>query len=297
MKKKAKAKIQEYKLLDSGNWQKLEQVGDYRLIRPALNAAWKPSLSAREWGSAHGTFDRSNAETGKNSGRWQWKNGGTPESWVCNWGGVNILIKPTHFGHLGFFAEQHANWQWQRETVRRMLKHNNDVKILNMFAYSGCGSMAMAQAGAQVTHLDAARGMIEWGKEIQKLNENVPNTIRWITDDVQKFTAREVRRKSKYNGIILDPPSFGRGSTGQLWKIEEHLSALLTNLRELIDFSNEFFIILSCHSPGYSPIVLSRILREDFPEGNIITNGEMTIPQNNSTELLPAGVFARISSI
>ncbi|UDQ98001.1 class I SAM-dependent methyltransferase [Lentisphaerota bacterium WC36G] len=291
-----KNKIQEYKLLDSGNWQKLEQVGEYRLVRPALNAAWKPSLNQSEWKNVHGIFTR-NATTGKNSGKWQWLNGGTPDSWTCRWGGVNIVIKPTNFGHLGFFAEQYTNWQWQRETIQKMLKHNNEVKVLNMFAYSGCGSMAMAQAGAQVTHLDAARGMIEWGKDIQAINDDVPNNIRWITDDVQKFTAREVRRGSKYNALILDPPSFGRGANGQLWKIEQHLDPLLTNLQQLIDYNNEFFVILSCHSPGYSPIVLSRLLQDFFPQGNFITSGEMIIPQYNSENLLPAGIFSRISTI
>ena len=278
----------EYKLLDSGNWQKLEQVGKYRLVRPALNAAWQPARSEKEWKNVDGIFTRNSSGGGK----WNWLNRKIPESWSCEWGGINIIIKPTNFGHLGFFAEQYSNWTWQRAIIKKLPA---EAKVLNMFAYSGCGSMAMAQAGAKVTHLDAARGMIEWGKEIQQNNSDVPNSIRWIVDDVKKFVAREVRRGSKYNGIVLDPPSFGRGANGQVWKIEKDLNPLLTELRKITDLSKPFFVLLSCHSTGYSPIVLSRLLTSFFPEFNTIESGEMTIPEINSEKLLPAGIYARIT--
>jgi len=208
---------EKYQLLDSGNLRKLEQVGKYRLIRPALNAFWKPSLPEKEWKSADAEFIRDS------SGHGSWRNRERlPEQWTVILGEMEIRIKPTSFGHLGFFAEQFRNWQYFRDNCRGM-------DALNLFAYSGLGSLAMAAGGAKVCHLDAARGMIEWGKENLALNPEIPGNIRWIVDDVNKFIARELRRGSQYDLIALDPPTFGRGASGQLWKIESDLPKLLDN--------------------------------------------------------------------
>ncbi|MFA6716943.1 MAG: class I SAM-dependent methyltransferase [Victivallaceae bacterium] len=273
-----------YQLLDTGNCRKLEQVGEYLLIRPALNAFWKPTLPESEWNKAAGIFTRD----ASGGGSWEWRRK-LPESWIVEWGGFRLNVKPTNFGHLGFFAEQYGNWNWFREIIPQF---GVGVRALNLFAYSGVGSMAMAEAGAKVTHLDAARGMNDWGRDNQRLNGNVPDSIRWITDDVQKFVAREIRRGSKYNAIALDPPTFGRGSKGQVWKIEQHLGELLENCRELKDDSGTFFIVLSCHSPGYSPLVLERMLLDVFGDGEA-AGGEMTIPEA-AGKMLPAGNFARL---
>ena len=217
-----------YQLLDSGNLKKLEQVGPYRLIRPALNAFWKPTLPEKEWRCADAEFIRDS------SGHGSWKNRNRiPDIWSADWGGVTMQIKPTSFGHLGFFAEQFRNWQFFRENCRNM-------DTLNLFAYSGLGSLSMAAGGAKVCHLDAAKGMIDWGKENLALNPDIPNNIRWIADDVNKFVNRELRRGNKYDLIALDPPTFGRGSSGQLWKIESDLPQLLRNclaLRKLAHYS------------------------------------------------------------
>ncbi|MDD5728199.1 MAG: class I SAM-dependent methyltransferase, partial [Victivallales bacterium] len=168
-----------------------------------------------------------------------------------------------------------------------------EVAALNLFAYSGIGSMVMAQAGARVTHLDAARGMNDWGRENRELNADlVPDAIRWICDDVKKFVGREIRRGSKYNCIALDPPTFGRGSKGQVWKIEDDLPELLESCRQLRDESRDFLMVLSCHSPGYSPLTLQRMLTGIFGEAETVA-GEMTIPENGK-RLLPAGIFARL---
>jgi 23S rRNA (cytosine1962-C5)-methyltransferase len=274
----------EYRLLDSGNMQKLEQVGEYRLIRPALNAFWSPTLPQAEWNKAVGTFTRNSS----GGGSWDWQKR-LPESWLVEWGGFKLIAKPTNFGHLGFFAEQYNNWDWFRKVIPQI---PGQVNTLNLFAYSGVGSMAMAEGGATVTHLDAAKGMIEWGCQNQKINSNVPDKIRWIVDDVQKFVSREIRRGNKYSGIALDPPTFGRGSKGQVWKIEQHLQPLLQSCRELIDDSRTFFVALSCHSPGFSPIVLERLACEVFGDGEI-ESGEMTIPEETG-RLLPAGIFVRL---
>jgi 23S rRNA (cytosine1962-C5)-methyltransferase len=273
-----------YQLLDTGNCRKLEQVGEYRLIRPALNAFWEPFLPDSEWDKAAGVFTRDSS----GGGSWKWRRK-LPESWIVEWGGFKLNIKATGFGHIGFFAEQYRNWDWFREIIPRI---KGEVSTLNLFAYSGVGSMAMAEAGAKVTHLDAARGMNDWGRENQNINANVPDAIRWITDDVQKFVAREVRRGNKYNGIALDPPTFGRGSKGQVWKIEQSLPDLLKSCRELQDDSKDFFIVLSCHSPGYSPIVLERMLVDVFGDGEV-AGGEMTIPESTG-RILPAGNSVRL---
>lgn len=278
-----------YRLLDSGSCRKLEQVGDYRIIRPALNAFWQPSLPDAEWAKADAEFKR---EAGGGGGIWNWKQHKQPTEWAVTWGEIPLLIKPTHFGHLGFFAEQAVNWAWLRKCIREMGPHQ---KTLNLFAYSGGATLAMAQAGADATHLDASNGIIEWAKKNQALEEPTPGKIRWICDDAMKFVAREQRRKSLYNGIVLDPPSFGRGSQGQVWKIEDGIRVMLENCRAILDTSKPYFILLSCHSQGFSPIVLGRCLAEVFPkDAAYLEAGEMVVPEYNSDRRLPAGMFARI---
>ena len=267
----------QYRLLDSGNFAKLEQVGPYRLVRPALNAAWTPSLGAEEWRSADATFTRNSSGGGK----WSYRNA-LPAEWTAEYGGLKMLVKPTNFGHLGFFAEQFANWE-------RFQKFSGAYpEALNLFAYSGLGSLALARGGARVCHLDAARGMIEWGKANQSLNPAIPAAVRWIVDDVTKFARREVRRGMKYNLIALDPPSFGRGSSGQVWKIENDLPKLLELCRELRDPARPFELVLSCHSPGFSCLVLERIVAQVFGRGEF-ESGEMFIPESTGRQL-PAGI-------
>ena len=202
-------KILEYRLLDSGNCRKLEQAGPYKIIRPALNAFWKPSLPQSEWDKADAEFHRES--TG--GGVWNWKRK-HEEEWLIAWGGLTLLARPTNFGHLGFFAEQAPNWDWMRSCIREI---PGKCRTLNLFAYSGGATLAMAEAGTEACHLDASRGIIEWAKKNQALAEN-PGRIRWICDDAMKFVGREQRRGNQYNGIVLDPPSFGRGAQGKLRK-------------------------------------------------------------------------------
>ncbi len=263
----------EYILLDSGNCRKLEQVGKYRIIRPALNAFWKPSLPDKEWSATDAVFTRES--TG--GGVWDWKRE-PEEDWAISWGGVNLLIKPTRFGHLGFFAEQAGNWA----RLRKCCAAIRNARTLNLFAYSGGATIAMAQGGAEVTHLDASKGIIDWAKRNQTLNPETENKIRWICDDAMKFVSREQRRGSKYNGIVLDPPSFGRGAQGQVWKIEDGLEEILLNCRKILNLDQPFFILLSCHSQGFSASSLGRCLTAVFPESeDKITSGEMLIPEND----------------
>ena len=271
-----------YKLLDTGNQEKLEQVGPYRLIRPALNAYWKPSLPSSEWKKADGHYFRSS----KGGGNWDWKNT-LPESWNITYGGLNLISKPTDFGHLGFFPEQIRNWTWLTD----YLKEQGNINTLNLFAYSGGSTLAMAKGGAKVCHLDAAKGMVDWARENWQINKDIPDNVRWIADDVNKFVQKEIRRKNTYQGIVLDPPSFGRGSKGQVWKIEQHLIPLLYDCKKLMGQEPKF-IILSMHSNGYSPISLERILGNIFPKSGSTSSGEMLIAEENGTSL-PAGIYAK----
>ena len=273
-----------YALLDSGNLQKLEQVGEYRLIRPALNAFWRPALPRREWEAADAVFTRDSS----GGGRWSF-NRKMPESWTAEWGGFTLKIKPTGFGHLGFFAEQYRNWDFFRSAASGL---GEGARALNLFGYSGVGSMAMAETGAAVCHLDASRGMIEWGQENLKFNPQAAPAIRWIADDVNKFTQRELRRGNSYHLIALDPPTFGRGSSGQVWKIEDDLPKLLGVCNRLREPGRPFTVILSCHSPGFSCLVLERLLEEACGRGGRFESFEMTIPESTGREL-PAGVSVR----
>jgi len=277
----------DYCLIDSGDRKKLESIGPYVLVRPAQAAVWGPSMGNSEWRhNVNGIFERDSS----GGGTWKWFNGGVPKSWTVNFDIFKMVCKTTDFGHLGFFPEQYENWKWLIDTVSRM---KDPVSALNLFAYSGGSSLAMASAGATVCHVDASKGMVEWARENLRLNPNIPDRIRWITDDVFKLVNREIKRGTKYNGIVLDPPSFGRGAQGQVWKMEDGIIQLLEALKQLVDPSKPFFVLLSCHSQGFSPMVLARILRDVFHEATEVSCGEMTIPEKNGKKL-PGGFYARI---
>ena len=272
--------LNEYLVLDCGNKQKLEQVGPYRIIRPALNAFWKPDLPQKEWDKADATYIRDSS----GSGKWFYRNR-LPEEWTVDYAGFKLLLKPTGFGHLGFFAEQYQNWDYFR-------KNCQDMDVLNLFAYSGLGSLAMAAGGAKVCHLDASRGMIEWGRENLALNADIPDAVRWIADDVNKFVNREIRRAKEYDLIALDPPTFGRGSSGQLWKIETDLPKLVENCFALRKKDKPFTLVLSCHSPGFSLLVLERIVKDVMGKDTEIVGDEMYIPESTGRKL-PSGIGIR----
>jgi 23S rRNA (cytosine1962-C5)-methyltransferase len=264
-----------YQLLDSGEGQKLEKFGDILLIRPSAGALWRPKLSAQQWNMAHGRFSR------KNTNQWEdfcW----IPQSWEMNLKGIHLKLKRTDFGHLGVFPE-HANlWSWMFSFPLKK------ARILNIFAYSGASTLALASRGAHVTHVDAARGMVQWAKENADLNglQNAP--IRWIVDDARKYLARAERRGERFDAILLDPPSFGRGKIGEVFKIERDLPKLLIQCRNLLS-ENPLFVLLTCHTQGYTPLALRQLIEEVFHEG-LIESGEMAI---EGPCLLPSGTFAR----
>lgn len=270
----------EYKLIDSGNGLKLERFGQVTLVRPCLSAVWMPKLHCKVWDEADAIFAR---ETG-----WQIKKE-LPHEWQVVIHGITFKLKRTDFGHLGVFPEHSFVWKKMQE----LLNDKKPKRVLNLFAYSGGATMAAAHAGAEVCHLDAAKAMVAWARENAALNGLENHPIRWIIDDATKFLAREKKRGNTYDGIILDPPSYGRGKSGEIFKIENGLHEILNGCMQLFSSDPSFFI-LTCHTPGYTPLVLKQLLEERLGSGQI-SFGEMTLPQTGPF-LVPAGSYALWSS-
>ncbi|MCC6127877.1 MAG: class I SAM-dependent methyltransferase [Chlamydiae bacterium] len=265
-----------YELLDSGLGQKLEKFHDYTLIRPCLQAVWRPQKPS--------LWERSDASFSREKGnQWTYRTK-LPKEWMASIGGVALKISPTDFGHLGVFPEHADLWQW----MRGVLKPGH--RVLNLFAYSGGVTLAAAQEGAHVCHLDASKGMVDWARDNAKHNGLEKASIRWIVDDALKFLRREVKRNSRYDGIILDPPTFGRGAKGEVFKIEEEILPLLELCRGALS-SNPLFVIFSCHTPGFTPIALEHLLQQVLSKGTIVS-GEMLLHSPN-TFSIPSGSFAR----
>ena len=280
--------MQDYQLIDSGDGEKLEKFGPYLLVRPCAQAVWRKQLPSKNWQNADALFTR------EPSNSWTF-NRPLPESWTIEVSGINFKISLTDFGHLGIFPEQANFWSWIQSKVKSSLKQRSKVRVLNLFAYSGGSSLAAAKAGAEVCHLDAAKGMVSWARENAALSGLEAAPVRWIVEDVRKFLKRELNRGSFYDAIILDPPTFGRGAKGELFKIELEINNLLDLSRSLLT-KNPLFVLFSCHSPGFTPIGMSQLLKpfQDKFSGSI-DKGEMTIGDINKTFQIPSGSFARWS--
>lgn len=273
-----------YSLIDSGDGRKLEQFGPYLITRPSSQAVWKPTLNEKSWDQADAIFTR------EPDNRWV-KKVSSQESWTITVAGITFKITPTDFGHLGIFPEQKDSWHFIQDIVSKASA--SAPRVLNLFAYSGGSTLAAALAGAHVCHLDASKGMVAWARENAVLNKLETAPIRWIVDDVHKFLLRELRRGSKYEGIILDPPTFGRGSKGELFKIEDDINELLKMCRDLLS-DNPLFVLFSCHTPGFTPIVMEHLLNQSLTglKGNLQT-GEMTLTGKKDALSLPSGTYAR----
>lgn len=274
-----------YRLLDSGAGEKLERVGAYTIIRPCLQAVWPRHLPETEWEGADASFRRATS----GSGRWECRRA-LPDSWHMAWAGSEWLVKPTGFGHLGLFPEQAGNWAWLGETCRSM---PGTVEALNLFAYTGGSSLAMAREGARVTHVDAAKPVVAWARDNAQHQEVDCEGCRWIVEDAASFCCREVRRGRSYHGIVLDPPTFGRGPKGQLWKVESDLSPLLELCRDLLVTDGPAFLALSCHTPGFTPQVVANVVESVLGRDADRDSGEMLIPEQDGERWLPAGVYVR----
>jgi 23S rRNA (cytosine1962-C5)-methyltransferase len=278
----------DYALLDSGNGRKLERFGAYVLTRPCAQAIWRPRLPPAEWEAAHAAFDR---ESGN---RWHSRER-LPDEWNVEVDALRFRLSGTDFGHLGIFPEQRESWRWIGERVQaaRGAAAQEPVRVLNLFAYSGGSTLAAARAGAEVCHLDASAGMVEWARANAALNALEQAPIRWIVDDAHKFLARELRRGRRYEGLILDPPSFGRGAKGEVYKIERDLPQTLDLCRQLFSAAPRF-LLLSAHTPGITPVVLENLLAERFEDvPGRLASGEMVLAGAAGVRPLPSGCMAR----
>jgi 23S rRNA (cytosine1962-C5)-methyltransferase len=274
----------EYMLLDSGNGKKLEQFGSIILNRPCAQAVWKPS-HPEKWKNATAKFERTDGLnwTGRNQ---------IPDAWICEIAGVKMKLSATDFGHIGVFPETRELWNWIRSTLKQEKeKRSQPLKFLNLFAYSGGATLAAAQADAACCHLDASKGMVDWARKNAQINTLQEAPIRWIVDDVIKFLRREVRRENRYDAILLDPPSFGRGKKGELYKIEESLMLTLDLVHQVLS-DDPLFVLLTSHTPGFSPTVLSNLLQQYNKNGQIEA-GEMLLTGAPNTMNLPNGTWAR----
>ena len=280
--------LKDYTLLDAGDKEKLELWGDILLIRPDPMAIWPKSKKKKKKNEgAH--YERSN----KGGGRWHF-NKRIPEEWTINYldNYLTFKVSPTNFKHTGIFPEQAANWDFIKEKIEN--SNINDIRILNLFAYSGAASMVASKAGAkEVVHVDASKGMINWAKENQKLSNLENNTIRYIVDDCLKFLKREKRRNRTYHGIIMDPPSYGRGPNNELFKFDEQINPLIEACADLLD-DNYLFFIINTYTTGYSPTVMENLLlNHHLPKGHIVAD-EIGIKMKDSDLILPCGQTTRL---
>ena len=273
---------EDYELLDSGDGRKLERFGAHVLARPCSQALWRPSLPPAEWTRADASFDR------EDGNRWHGRCN-LPAEWTIETAGIRFRLGGTDFGHLGIFPEQRAQWKWIRDTVKRVVDARRSVSVLNLFAYSGGSTMAAAAGGAEVCHLDASKGMVEWARANARLNGFEDRPVRWIVDDAHKFMKRELRRGRRYDAVILDPPTFGRGAGGEMYKIERDLKETLGLVSDLLS-ERPVFVLFSSHTPGLSPIVAENILSQLWPQAEL-SSGEMLLEGKGLS--CPSGIYCR----
>lgn len=279
-----------YALLDSGDARKLERFGDVVLARPCAQAAWRPRLPPAAWSAAHASFAREEGQ------RWTVRVE-LPESWNVDIDGLRFELRRTDFGHLGVFPEQRALWRWVAEPLRAAAaRRGRAPSFLNLFAYSGGTTLAAAKAGAEVCHLDASKGMVSWARANAALNGLDAAPIRWIVDDALKFLKREIKRGRRYDAIALDPPTFGRGAKGEVYKIDDALRETLDACAGLLSDDADF-LLLSSHTPGFTPIVLANLVGQTVAgRRGAIESGEMVLGGEGDVLPLPSGAWARWAS-
>ncbi len=278
-------KWQDYELIDASDGQRLERWGQYTLVRPDPQVLWRGARVSGLWTRADASYQRSK------SGGGAWRENRLPEHWTISYGNLKFQIRPMGFKHTGLFPEQAANWDWMAERIRSA---GRPVRVLNLFAYTGGATVAAAAAGASVCHVDAARGIVQQAKENARLSGLSEAPIRYIVDDCKKFVEREIRRGSRYDGVIMDPPSYGRGPGGEVWKIEECIDSLITEAAKLLSDRPLFFLINS-YTTGLSPLSMLYIadLRIRPVHGGAGSAGELALPVRESGALLPCGASVR----
>ncbi len=278
----------DYEVIDTSGGEKLERWGDYILVRPDPQVIWDTPRTDRRWKQKNGHYHRSS----KGGGEWEFFQ--LPEEWSIRYRELTFRLKPFSFKHTGLFPEQAANWDWFSSIIRDRKKAGQPVKVLNLFAYTGGATLSAAKAGAAVTHVDASKGMVSWAKENAAASGLGDAPIRWLVDDCVKFVEREIRRGNTYDAIIMDPPSYGRGPKGEIWKIEESIFPFLRLTAQILSKDACFFLINS-YTTGLQPAVLSYMLQTVItPQfGGHVEAGEIGLPVSSNSLILPCGASGR----
>ncbi len=278
----------DYQVLDASRGEKLERWGDYILIRPDPQVIWDTKRTRKEWNHCNAHYHRSS----RGGGEWEFFN--LPPQWEIHYGDLAFHLKPFSFKHTGLFPEQAVNWDWFSAKIRKAQK---PVKVLNLFAYTGGATLAAAAAGASVTHVDASKGMVTWAKENAASSGLEKAPIRWLVDDCQKFVEREIRRGNHYDAVIMDPPSYGRGPKGEVWKIEDAIHPLIRLCVKLLSPKPLFFLVNS-YTTGLAPAVLTYLIATEMRSfGGRVDSQEIGLPVLESGLVLPCGASGRWESL
>ena len=275
----------DYELLDASGGERLERWGDHVLVRPDPQAIWKTARTHPGWKRPEGRYSRSH------SGGGSWDKGSLPAAWNISYGDLRFHVKPMNFKHTGLFPEQAVNWDWMRRKIRAA---GRSVSVLNLFAYTGGATVACLAAGASVCHVDAAKGMVAWAKENASLSGVADGSVRWIVDDCGKFVEREIRRGHRYDAIIMDPPSYGRGPGGEIWKLEDNLWDFVSLCKGVLS-DEPLFVLINSYTTGLAPSVLTYMTDSIFTSelGGASRSEELGLPVSQSGLALPCGASCR----
>ena len=275
----------DYELIDASNGERLERWGQHILVRPDPQVIWKTPRTSPVWKRPEGRYSRSHTGGGS------WDKGGLPASWDIRYGSLTFHVKPMNFKHTGLFPEQAANWDFAMERIRNA---GRPINVLNLFAYTGGATVACAAAGAKVCHVDAAKGMVSWARENAKLSGLEQAPVRWIVDDCAKFVEREIRRGRRYDALIMDPPSYGRGPSGEIWKLEENLYPFLELVVQVLS-DQPLFVLINSYTTGMAPAVQTYLLDTQVTKrhGGHTDSQELGLPVTASGLALPCGATGR----
>lgn len=275
----------DYTILDTSNGEKLEKWGNVSLVRPDPQIIWKTERKHSLWLNADGYYHRSD----KGGGQWEFRKK-IPSAWTVSYGALTFNIRPTGFKHTGLFPEQAVNWDFM---ANKILMAERKISVLNLFAYTGGATLACAEAGADVCHVDASKGMVQWARDNAAVSGLSDKPVRWIVDDCEKFVAREIRRGRKYDAVIMDPPSYGRGSNGEIWKLEDSVYDLVKLCRDVLS-DNPLFFLINSYTTGLSPSVMGYILGSILTEkfGGSVSFDEIGLPVKSTGMVLPCGSTA-----
>ena len=280
---------QDYELLDATNHNRLERWGQTLLIRPDPQVIWKNDETSPLWAKADAVYYRS----AKGGGQWNYHKK-LPQKWQIHWNDLTLIVSPTGFKHTGVFPEQAVNWAWYQEKIRQA---GRPIRVLNLFGYTGGATLACLAAGASVTHVDASKGMVAWARENAAASELADRPCRWIVDDCAQFVQREIRRGNHYDGIIMDPPSYGRGPKGEIWKIETSIYPFVQLCTKLLS-DNPLFFLINSYTTGLAPSVLTYMLSTEVASthGGTVKSDELGLPVTRTGLVLPCGASGRWES-